>query len=123
MVTLLLLEPKQKQHFTSLGKPDKKLSFIFSKLWNLIVLGDFNACIDESCMGDFCGTYDFWSLIRKSKCNKTLENSTCIDLLLTNHPRSVRDSYSFEKGLSDFHKMSNCKGSIFFEALTKNHEL
>ena len=37
---------------------------------------------------------------------KTAENSTYIDLILTNSPRSFQNSSVFETGLSDFHKLT-----------------
>ena len=37
--------------------------------------------------------------------NINCENSTCIDLILTNRPRSFQDSTVVETGLSDFRKM------------------
>ena len=37
---------------------------------------------------------------------KNLENPTCIDLILTNHPLSFQNSCVLETGLSDFHKMT-----------------
>ena len=56
-------------------------------------------------MGDFCDKYNLESLITEPKCNKTLENPTCIDFLLTNHLGSFQNSFVFETSdLSEFHK-------------------
>ena len=33
-------------------------------------------------------------------------NPSCVDLILTNRPRSFQNSCTFETGLSDFHKMT-----------------
>ena len=44
-------------------------------------------------------------LFRFPTCFKNLENPTCIDHILTNHPKSFRSSSVFETGLSDFHKL------------------
>ena len=33
-------------------------------------------------------------------------NPTCIDLMLTNRPKSFQDTLVIETGLSDFHKMT-----------------
>ena len=37
---------------------------------------------------------------------KNPTNPSCVDLILTNRPRSFQNSCTFETGLSDFHKMT-----------------
>ena len=44
-------------------------------------------------------------MINKPTCYKNPDNSTCIDLILTNCPGSFQNSCVIETGLSDFHKM------------------
>ena len=44
------------------------------------------------------------TLIKQKTCFKNPENPSCIDLILTNSPRSFQNSSVFETGLSDFHK-------------------
>ena len=51
-------------------------------------------------------TYNLRSLITEPTCYKNPENPACIDLILTNHPRSFQNSCVFETGLSDLHKMA-----------------
>ena len=46
------------------------------------------------------------TLIKQKTCFKNPENPTCIDLILTNSPRSFQNSSVFETGLSDFHKLT-----------------
>ena len=46
------------------------------------------------------------TLIKRKSCFKSPENPTCIDLILTNSPRSFQNSSVFETGLSDFHKLT-----------------
>ena len=46
------------------------------------------------------------TLIKQKTCFKNPENPTCIDLILTNSPRSFQNSNVFETGLSDFHKLT-----------------
>ena len=53
----------------------------------IILLGDFNAEIDEQHMQSFCDNYSLKSLIRQPKCYKNFEKLTCKDLILTNMPR------------------------------------
>ena len=56
-------------------------------------------------MEDFCKYYNFKSLIHVPTCYKNPNNPSCIDLILTNSPRSFQSSCAIETGLSDFHKM------------------
>ena len=68
-------------------------------------MGDFNVDIGDKFMSDFCESYNLSSLIKESTCYKNPENPSCIDLILTNSPRSFQYSSAIETGLSDFHKM------------------
>ena len=54
-------------------------------------------------MAGFCDIYDLRSLITEPTCHKYLENPTCIDLILTNHPLSFQNLCVFETGLSELH--------------------
>ena len=44
-------------------------------------------------------------MINRPTCYKNPEKSSCIDLILTNCPRSFQNSCTIETGLSDFHKL------------------
>ena len=44
-------------------------------------------------------------MTNKPTCYKDAEKPSCIDLILTNCPRSFQNSCVLETGLSDFHKM------------------
>ena len=57
-------------------------------------------------MAGLCDTCDLRSFITEPTCYKNPENSTCIDLILTNHPLSFQNSCVFETNLSDFHKIT-----------------
>ena len=81
------------------------LDLYSSKYEHIIVMGDFNVDIGDKFMGDFCEPYNLSSLIKESACYKNPENPSCIDLILTNSPRSFQCSSTIETGLSDFHKM------------------
>ena len=45
-------------------------------------------------------------MINKPTCYKNLDRPSCIDLILTNCPRSFQNSCVIETGLSDFHKIA-----------------
>ena len=53
----------------------------------------------------FCGNYNLKSLVKQSTCYKNPDNPTCIDLMLTNAPRSFQSKCVLETGLSGFHLM------------------
>ena len=57
-------------------------------------------------MKSFCQIYNFKNLIDKPTCYKNPTNPSCVDLNLTNRPRSFQNSCTFETGLSGFHKMT-----------------
>ena len=57
---------------------------------NFLIVGDLNSEITESSMHEFYNSYDLHSLCNKSTCHKNLEKLSCIDLFLTNSPRSFQ---------------------------------
>ena len=57
-------------------------------------------------MKAFCDNYNLTSLIKQPTCYKNPNNPTCIDLILSNTPRSFQSSCVIETGLSDFHLMT-----------------
>ena len=68
-------------------------------------MGVFNVEINENHMKS-CENYDLTNLIKQPICYKNPTNPTCIDLILTNAPRSFHNNYVVETGLSDFHLMT-----------------
>ena len=64
------------------------------------------------------GLYSLTSLINKPTCCKNPMNPSCIDLILTNSPKYFQNSYAFETGLSDFHKIESYRK---FEPKTINY--
>ena len=72
----------------------------------MIFLGDFNVTDDEHHMKSFCENYGLKNLIRQPTCYKNPSNPVCIDLILTNVPRSFQSTCVVETGLSDFHLMT-----------------
>ena len=45
------------------------------------------------------------SLCQKSACYKNPEKPSCIDIFLTNSPRSFQNTQKIKTSLSDFHKL------------------
>ena len=55
------------------------------------------------------------NLIKEPTCFKNPEKLSCIDLILSNKPRSFQNSFYVEKGLSDFRKMTLSVMKKFFQ--------
>ena len=68
-------------------------------------MGDFNAEPNEPAISDVFEIYNTKNIIKEKTSFKNPENPTCIDLILTNRPKSFQDSAVVETGLYDFHKM------------------
>ena len=72
----------------------------------MIFLVDFNVTGDEHHMKSFCENYCLKNLIRQPTCYKNPSNPVCIDLILTNVPRSFQSTCVVETGLSDLQFMT-----------------
>ena len=68
-------------------------------------LADFNVGVEDTSVKNVCRSHNLTSMINKPTCYKNPDRPSCIDLILTNCPRSFQDSCVIETGLSDFHKM------------------
>ena len=84
----------------------KALDAFSAKYENIILLGDFNVCVDDETMRNFCNSYSLNSFIKQPTCFKNPKNPSCIDLILTKKPRSFQSTCVIETGLSDFHRMT-----------------
>ena len=82
----------------------KKLDAYYSKYANVVFLGDINAAAEGIPMKSFWKSYNLTSLIKQPTCLKNSEKPSCIDLILTNKPKSFQSTCVIETGLSDFHK-------------------
>ena len=57
-------------------------------------------------MCEFLFSYnDFKNLVQQKNCFKSTNNSSCINLFVTNSPRSFQNTITLASGLSGFHKM------------------
>ena len=97
--------PKKSLISNHLQEIGNNLDLLLSKFDNYLLMGDFNSEPNEPTISDFCQIYNTKNIIKEKTCFKNRENSTCIDLILTNRPRSFQDSTVVETGLSGFHKM------------------
>ena len=87
------------------------LNKIIGKYENIVLAGDLN--IDDlksysessqNHLSDMKDVFSLTNLIKEPTCFKS-QNGTLLALILTNRPRSVMKSLSFETGLSDCHKL------------------
>ena len=57
-------------------------------------------------MKSFCQIYNLKNLLDKPTCYKKPNNPSCVDLTITNKPRSLQNSCTVKSGLFDSHKMT-----------------
>ena len=91
-----------------------------SKYDNFILLGDLNSEPTESAVKDFCEIYSCKNLIKDSTCFKNPLKPSCIDLIITNRPKSFQNSVTVETRLSDFHKMTLTVMKVFYKKQKPN---
>ena len=60
---------------------NKALDSFTTKYENIILLGDFNVCVDDETMRNFCNCYSLNSHIKQPICIKNPENPSCIALI------------------------------------------
>ena len=56
-------------------------------------------------MKEFLYQYNLSNLVKEKTCFKSINNPSCIDLFLTNHPKSFQNTKTISSGMSDCHKM------------------
>ena len=56
----------------------------------IMMMGDFNAGLDNVVLKVFCNLYNLKSLVNKATCYKSPNNPSCIDLVLTKFPKYFR---------------------------------
>ena len=98
--------PDKKNISNFLDNISKELDKLLPNYENLILLGDLNSEMSEQAMSDFCETYNLTNLITEPTCFKSVENPSCIDLMLTNRNLCFESPMTIETGLSDCHKMT-----------------
>ena len=69
---------------------------------NFLVIGDLNSKISEMVMSEFCETYHLQNLVKDPTCYKNPSKPICINLILTNFPKSFQHTQTIETGSSDF---------------------
>ena len=82
-----------KHHLKTISRT---LDTFSTKYKNALLLGDFNTCVDDEAMKNFCISYYLNSLIKQPTCFQNLENPSYIDLILTNKTRSFQSTCVIE---------------------------
>ena len=59
----------------------------------------------EPCLNDFCHILNLKNLVKETTCHKNLKIPSCIDLFLTNRPRTFQCTTTIKTGVSNFHKL------------------
>ena len=105
-----LLNCSYNPHKNNIGNRLKALSDFLdshsSTYDKVLILGGFNVEVDDQNMRTFCNSYSLTSLIKQPTCYKNPSHPKCIDLILTNVPRSFQTTCVIETRLSDFHLMT-----------------
>ena len=87
MAPIMFMQSKYKFNKRSFHCIGRGIDFYSSKYDNFIVLGDLNAEISNLFLEQFCALYNLKSLIKEATCFKRVGNLSCIDVILTNHPK------------------------------------
>lgn len=65
-----------------------------------------NSEISERTMPEFRETYTRQNLVKDRTCYENPSKPICIDLILTNFPKSVQHTQTIESDLSKFHRLT-----------------
>ena len=78
---------------------------VYSNYENILLVGDFNAEIGETCLDTFLYQHQLKNVNKELICYKNSENLSWIDFILTNNPRSFSKTSSLFTGLWDVHNL------------------
>ena len=97
----------------------KGLDTYISQYDNIMLLGYLNVESSDPVLNDFCNVCNLFSLVKEPTYFKNPYNPSCIDLFLTNRPRSFQNTLTIETGISDLHKMVITVMKVFYKKQTK----
>ena len=83
----------------------KVLDSFSTKYDHFALLGDFNAQENETTLSEFLNAYNAENIVKDKTCFKSIENPSCIDLVITDKPGSFQHTNVFTTGISDHHKL------------------
>ena len=76
-------------------------------------MDDFDVEPNNATMKNFFQIYGYKNIVKDKTCFKNPVNPTCIDSIITNRPKSFKESELLETGLSVFHRMSLTVMKVF----------
>ena len=68
-------------------------------------MGDFKIKPTDTTVPNFCEVYNFKNLIKEKTCFKNPNKPSCINLTITNRPKSFQNSMVIETVFFYFHKI------------------
>ena len=89
-------------YFSNIGRA---LDIYTQKYDKMLLVGDFNAEVNEVVIQNFMELYDLNNLVKDKTCFKSVVNPLCVDIFLTNCTKSFQYTNVVSTGLSDCHKM------------------
>ena len=96
-------------------EPEKGISsWTIGQYENFILMGDINVEPNDASMKNICQIYGCTNIVKDKTCFRSPVNPTCVDLMITNRPKSFQESEVIETGLSDFPKMSLTVMNVFY---------
>ena len=81
-----------------------KAFYTYSSYEKRLFIWDFNTETSEPRIDSFIYEHDLHNLVKEKTCFKSVENPSCIDLILTNNTIAFQNTTVFTR-LSDFHKL------------------
>ena len=101
-----LYNPAKNNISSDLSIDGRSLDSYMSSYGDFAVIADLNPEITEIAMSEFFETYNLQNLVKDPTYYKNPFKPTCINLILTNFPKSFQHTQIIETGLSDFHKLT-----------------
>ena len=86
--------------FHNLSKASDSLNSNYEKF---LLVGDFNSEDHETEITNFLNNHEAKKIVKQKTCFKNILNPSCVDLFITNSPKSFQHIHSFSFGLSDHH--------------------
>ena len=114
---IAIYKPPNQNDIYFLNHLEELLEYYLCTYDDYIIIGDFNLKPTESSLKDFMNNHGCKNLINSPTCYKSLENPSCIDLIITNRKDCFQYSQTIETGLSDHHKLIYTMMKSTFEKL------
>ena len=78
---------------------------LFSKKYtNFFLVDDFTSEETGTVLSAFLNSHDAKNMVKEKTCFKSMNNPTCVDLLISNKEKCFKSATTIDTGLSDFHK-------------------